>query len=755
MDNSEKQKQLERAAARKSLISGAHVLAWGAERGLSENDLIEIIINPRARATAIKSGVISKEASRRLIAQAQQTEDIDNYQVDPFGQDQSEYYTYGPDDYVGNYNDQELTKLKELKQYYEDESPKIRKARKKRDPKGYEAVKEDLAIGYGDINDRNRRAVPQAAIQDTIDRLKYNAALVRPVRPNTASQTVQNQFGIDLMKYNNAPLVEQYNLFKPQPDATEVTRNLQLYSDQRLQRSLENELSARVAAADRGLYSPVVRQMNDDAAYALSQQIAQEFTAGRRGALADEAIGRIIELKSLGGSGSLAPFSQYTAQRTLAPEDFLEATAIGNVPNTVPYNPNPNYTTALDFISQNTRELSEDPSKLGVYAPVDITLETTNFVNKLRNNKTMQTLGISPRSSNIRSMDELDQLVKYIDKQNKNRPDNKDPLKFYRLIEDEAGNKRNVYTDTVDVNALMSKLDATPFEKEQLATALFQIEAARRTDVNRAQKEAYISRSASNKLNVDNNRFFFDAADAIGGPKSKKATTPLASMQGTERLNAQSLKKGKTGRSLTSLLKGLDNPDARSWVIGLPKEHEGQQRTYKLRGNYLDNRTGQIRGPIKGRDHNMNLLNQQRARRAGTSNPMTREEYVRGIQDIREMQVKNYVAQVRASRAEKKRNKMELDRINLIGAPPADPKTQYAVGYGDDLRAVQQTLANQQEDMGLSNIFTKATQRAGQRRIDELNNKYNAIASQRRQEDLEDEKFSELIKGIRQRRINR
>ena len=80
-----------------------------------------------------------------------------------------------------------------------------------------------------------------------------------------------------------------------------LTRQVEGGADLELQRFLAGEL----AEADRASFDPELRQYNDYRAEAESQAIAREFFGGYgSGSMADDAIGRIAEIRKLGGSGA-------------------------------------------------------------------------------------------------------------------------------------------------------------------------------------------------------------------------------------------------------------------------------------------------------------------------------------------------------------------------------------------------------------------------------------------------------------------
>ena len=82
-------------------------------------------------------------------------------------------------------------------------------------------------------------------------------------------------------------------------DARErLTRQVQGGADLELMRFLSGEL----VEADAARFSPEMRAENDEYVRNLASYYAQKFTAGGPGSMADEAIGRIAEIRSLGGA---------------------------------------------------------------------------------------------------------------------------------------------------------------------------------------------------------------------------------------------------------------------------------------------------------------------------------------------------------------------------------------------------------------------------------------------------------------------
>ncbi len=218
--------------------------------------------------------------------------------------------------------------------------------------------------------------------------------------------------------------------------------------------------------------------------------------------------------------------------------------------------------------------------------------------------------------------------------------------------------------------------------------ALDQLQQARSNQVNAAQKYAYFKRQPlQGPADPRKGQLFTGAGEAIDEFRNSRID-----LQQDSRMRV----------------------DDDASIGALPTDKPGgQQKSLLRRGPFYNRATGELRGPIKTREHNMKSLNAERQRRLSSDDPMTRDEYVAKVQDTREKQVQNYVAQVRASRDRKRRAQKEQDIKNRIGLPPAEPTVPRSIGYGDDLRQVQQAAGEQSSDMALSELIRRQRLRRG------------------------------------------
>ena len=284
----------------------------------------------------------------------------------------------------------------------------------------------------------------------------------------------------------------------------------------------ERFLAAELAQADSARFDPELRQYNDFRAEAESQAIAREFFGGYgSGSMADDAIGRIAEIRKLGGSGVLSQGENAQVVRYDAdvPRGYLKpvngvyvdpntgnpiaiqgpevpaAFRGANTPDTSQVQNAPHSTNANTWMQANLPTPMEGGRVFGDYPQVDITLETTNFAQKLRE---LDGYGLEGLSSNVRSRDELQKAVDFVVARSAQMDK---PL----YIKDEATGK-NVRSADPGVPEVMQLLRMNQGDQSRLASALYQLEMAQ----DGGRKQAYTSRTAGPTVGVT-----FDAPEAV------------------------------------------------------------------------------------------------------------------------------------------------------------------------------------------------------------------------------------------------
>ena len=345
-------------------------------------------------------------------------------------------------------------------------------------------------------------------------------------------------------------------------------------------RELERFLAGEAASADRQMSDPEVRQYNDFRAEAESQSIAREYFGGYgSGSMADDAIGRIAEIRKLGGAGALAAGESAQVVR------FDDGTGVGDavIKNGVYMDPNTNNPIAIQgpdtppafrgANTPNTGQIANAPQPQNAatwiqanlpspreggrvfndYPQVDITTATTNFAQKLRE---LNGYGLGNISSNIRSPEELDKVIQYV--VNKSDEVGK-PL----YLKNEEG--RNIRRPEPGAEEVMQLLRMSGPEQEQLANALFQTEMSQ-------DPSGYRSREGGPTQGVT-----FDAQEAING---KMGQTPIAQVPA----NSTIMSEGGKRQNIRAALQELEGTDAQKPFIGTVRGEKPRVDRRKPRG---------------------------------------------------------------------------------------------------------------------------------------------------------------------------
>ena len=386
-----------------------------------------------------------------------------------------------------------------------------------------------------------------------------------------------------------------------------------------LRRHLEAEgpQDARVGRTavkqDSARFNPEMREYNDNRAEAESQAIAREFFGGYgSGSMADDSIGRIAEIRSLGKIGETAHVVRTANDaikgQALRRHDgvFLDpvtndpiATQGPELPSVLAGDRTPNNgsssdslnapQTAVSWVAESMPDYREGGRTFGDYPQTDITLQTTNFANKVRDFGERNGLpALGQVSANIRSVEELDKVVSYIANNSQQGLTIPDPQRPGKSLP--AGNRTTA--------GVMNAIGMTIGEQQQFANAMFQLDAARRSSVNQNPTGTYLSRTGEPTKGVQ-----FDAAEAINSSEgqAKVARIPKGS---TIRTGTSASGKPER-RSIVTQLAQLDTPGAQKPFIG-------QVQGEKPRVNRF-NRTGETE-PEKI-DSSLRVQAESRARR--------------------------------------------------------------------------------------------------------------------------------------------
>ena len=309
-----------------------------------------------------------------------------------------------------------------------------------------------------------------------------------------------------------------------------------------LQQHLQSEQKsdARVGRAmvrqDRQRFDDEVMEANDYRAAAEADSIARTgYTVNGSGAMADEAIGKIAEIRSLGKIGETAHVIRtaddaiqgqitrrhdgvYLNPRTGDPvaiqgPELPTVMAGDRTPNNGSSSNAVNAPqTAREWVASTVPEYREGGRTFGDYPQVDITMETTNFANQLREyGRKIGMSSLENTSSNIRSVAELQRVASAVDQFTRQDQDPKKKL----LIQDPNRPGRNIPAGNQIVSGLMNALRMSSGDEQRLANALFQLDAAERSSVNQNPTGTYLGRSVRGPGTEKG--VVFDAPEAMGG----------------------------------------------------------------------------------------------------------------------------------------------------------------------------------------------------------------------------------------------
>ena len=393
----------------------------------------------------------------------------------------------------------------------------------------------------------------------------------------------------------------------------------------------EKQADARVGRAivrqDNRRFDPEVRVANNFRADAEAQNIARTgFLTGGAGAFADEAIGRIGEMRRMGAAGSLGPMEQALVIRQGAPSTYPQAEEIvdgtgrvvgyadpntkvpialdpelgislatqgANTPDTAqlinaPQNPQ----TAREWAASNLPAMTQDTGSTPPrYPQANISKETTDFSNRVRNVLASMQLPNAPTvSNNVRNIEEIEGVAKFIQKELEKRGDT-----LMIRNPDETSRTKNIPAGTQIVSGLMQKLGMTSGDEERLANAMFQLDAAKRSSVNQNPTGTYLSRTGEPTKDV-----IFNA------PPEGFGSLPIAQQGGGTSIRVGTDSKGKAiKQDIRSAMAGLDaqrgGAAAQKPFIGMPADRPTQST---------------VRGPMDA-----TLLQEPVYNRTGQTNP--------------------------------------------------------------------------------------------------------------------------------------
>jgi len=392
---------------------------------------------------------------------------------------------------------------------------------------------------------------------------------------------------------------------------------------------------------DNRRFDPEVREANQFRADAEAQNIARTaFLTGGAGAFADDAIGRIGEMRRMGAAGSLGPMEQSQVIRQGAPSQYPQAEEIvdgtgrvvgyadpatkvpialdpqlgislatqgSNTPDTAqlinaPQNPQ----TAREWAASNLPAMTQDTGSTPPrYPQANISKETTDFSNRVRNVLQGMELTNTPSvSNNVRNLEEVEGVANFIQRELEKRGET-----LMIRNPDETSRTKNIPAGTQVVSGLMQKLGMTSGDEERLANSMFQLDAAKRSSVNQNPTGTYLSRTGTPTEDV----IFNAPAEGFG-------SMPIAQQGGGTSIRVGTDSRGKAVKQdIRSAMAGLDaqrgGAGAQKPFIGMPADRPTQST---------------VRGPMDA-----TLLQEPVYNRTGQTNPAAIRSTLEGLSDRR------------------------------------------------------------------------------------------------------------------------
>ena len=281
---------------------------------------------------------------------------------------------------------------------------------------------------------------------------------------------------------------------------------------------------------------------------------------------ADAAIARIGNVNRLGQIKSKAPFAVsresqadfptalrteegYVDPRTRQPIAIEEpvGTAGPNTPDTSQTVNAP----ARQWVSENLPDYAQGGRTFGTYPQINLTGTTSLLAERLRGlgEKSPEVYpGLAGVSSNVRSIEELDNAVNYVIAKGGERN------KYQKMEKQADGTVKSVPTKEPGVQEVLNFLRYTPQESQELAGAMYQLDSARRSSINQNPESQYRTRTGPYG---STERVYFDSPEAIN---ANEGYAPVAKISRGV--------KTKSGQQVSQLFRGLGDVEAQKPFIG-------------------------------------------------------------------------------------------------------------------------------------------------------------------------------------------
>ena len=534
---------------------------------MSEEETLAAISRNLRKQSRADDKVTQRDIERGLIQSAKTLADPANPaeiqgvslreepEINPFGQDQGEYYEYkdGDSQYVDQQRSNTLDSMADMEardemgqRVYDRYGVQLKNGVNPGDYDELAAELETLRGTSASGGDRSPVA-PQSTLRDAIGKL--NAAEAQQSGFNSKLSGVFGGGGGEI------------------PGLVGVRGELQdSLQDGRVQRDADSALSEEMVRRDNERFSSRRRGYSNVKGQIEAEQIGERLYAPARpgyvttGQVADETVAAI-------GAANPRQYSMAGFNDSGIALDPATGNPIGMQGMDIYQGPNTDSGAALNapmttraWMVEKQPSYKEGGRVFGDFPQVDVTGATTLFADRMRGltNKESGQQPFSNVSPNIRSVDELQRAADAITA--------RIPGPFYTKEQNpDGGRLLKSRQQDPDIRGVLGKLRYTPAQEAELANAMYQLEVAQATEINQNGKGQYYTRTgpmgkleptAFGGTTPGGGQVFFDSPEAID---------PRAGQAQVARVNP-----GQTieGRDIVTAFKGLESAGAQQPFIG-------------------------------------------------------------------------------------------------------------------------------------------------------------------------------------------
>ena len=666
------------------LIKGAARLAAGEVLGLSQDETLALISRMSRRQTrADDQPMTENQALARLQqisnslaevsegAELRGTKVREDAPVDPFGQDQSEYYEYREGD--RNYEQQQIDRLQETLADMEDRDDLGRRKYERgmvRLKTGVNPEEYDyLAAQLDEIRPQRDDMTPKVALQQALTDLNAANAANRG-----ASNALSRVFG------GGQEDIEGY---------AQVSGGLEDDIDfGRTQRAADASLAAELVRRDS-------KEFNDESREANYYKAETEALAERRRLYGPGGTGMdgdinfaLMRTKPTFGQIQQRQDGIYIDENgsPVAMQGPERAVMGSNTPSNAQALNAPTAQSSQSCVASQTPDYYDGGRTFGDLQQVNIGGTTTELADRIRGMRIGNQRLFSKVKPQVRSMDDLQAVVDSIV-----RVAGEEGVTLgTKEVNPKTGRMRTKTSANPGTVEALNLLRYTPAEQERIASALFQLGASKSSGIDNEMKRRFFAREGDPRFRDD---ITFGAVDAMPSARPDETQAQLA------RINP-----GQTieNRDIVSALRDLEIADARKPFIGAVIDPStGKIETAAGPGRINRFKPKNVIGEIEPF-----LRKKEEGFSAKTGKPIDE-------QSLRSRTTKARLTDERARRDRAKRRQLESDIKARRGPAPSEPNPTLSgpIGYGTDLQQVVNDAREQSSNMELSDKIREIRRR--------------------------------------------